>query len=236
MCGQKAEYREGYHPDGTVRYKGYFIGKEPQGEVTHYYPEGTIKAVMNHNGSETTARLYSKDGKFFTSGKYIDRKKTGEWEYRTGDRLLMKDTYQEDKLNGSSYRYDKSSAVAELRTWKSGMLSGPWVLYYDNGNTRFETSYVNGKLEGKIRSNTYEGKLSVEGQYRNNLKDGVWRYYNADGSLQKEIKYVDGKPENDEAEEMKENQEVDRIVSEGRKIPDPANFVNEPDVYMRYAE
>ncbi|MDL2252430.1 hypothetical protein LJC12_06265, partial [Odoribacter sp. OttesenSCG-928-J03] len=42
LCGQKAEYREGYHPDGTVRYKGYFIGKEPQGEVTHYYPEGTI--------------------------------------------------------------------------------------------------------------------------------------------------------------------------------------------------
>ena len=50
--GKAQELKEGHYPDGKLRYKGYFLNGQPAGEVTHYYPDGKVKAVMNHRGEQ----------------------------------------------------------------------------------------------------------------------------------------------------------------------------------------
>ena len=59
---QQREWKESYYPDGKLRYKGYFVGKQPVGEVTQYYPSGQMKARLNYDGEEMTAIIYSKNG------------------------------------------------------------------------------------------------------------------------------------------------------------------------------
>lgn len=47
---QQGELKEGYYADGTLRYRGYFVGKQPVGEMLQYYPSGQLKAKLNYRG------------------------------------------------------------------------------------------------------------------------------------------------------------------------------------------
>ncbi len=230
---QQAELKESYYPDGTLRYKGYFIGKQPVGEVVQYYPSGQMKARLNYDGEETTAVIYSKNGEFTSSGKYLNRKKTGVWEYRKGERLLTREEYSGDKLDGTSFKYYATGGIAESKTWKEGVLSGAWKVFYDNGQLKFETSFVAGKLHGPLRAYRYGGQKSVEGVYRNNVKEGVWRYYDEAGELMRERTYKGGVSESQQEDDLQENEQIRRLENDARKIVDPANFTDEPEVYLQ---
>ncbi len=230
---QQGELKESYYPDGTLRYKGYFVGKQPVGEVVQYYPSGQMKARLNYDGDETTAVIYSKNGEFTSSGKYLNRKKTGVWEYRKGERLLTREEYREDKLDGASFKYYANGEVAESKTWKAGVLDGAWKVFYDNGQLKFETSFVAGKLQGALRAYGYEGKKSVEGEYRNNVKEGVWRYYDETGKLVRERMYKEGVSESQQEDDLQEDAQIRRLENDVKKIIDPANFTDEPEVYLQ---
>ena len=39
--------------------------------------------------------------------------------------------------------------------------------YYINGQLKFESEYLNGKLNGKIKKYYYNGKLEFDGEYLN---------------------------------------------------------------------
>ena len=146
--GRAQELKEGYYPDGKLRYKGYFLNGQPAGEVTHYYPDGKVKAVMNHRGKQAEAVLYSRDGEFKTSGRYMDRKKEGVWEYRKGEKLLLSEEYSGDRLNGAATRYYPTGAVAEVKNWKDGGLSGEYRNDLKEGIWQF--FYPDGKLERTV--------------------------------------------------------------------------------------
>lgn len=233
VTAQQKEWKEAFYANGNTRYKGYFIGKQPVGEVMQYYPSGQLKARLNYHGEETEAVIYSKDGEFTSSGKYLNRKKTGRWGYRKGERLLMQEEYAEDRLNGISRRYYSSGKVAEIRNWKTGILSGDWRMFYDNGQMKFATAFVEGKLEGPLKAYSYEGKLTVEGYYRNNLREGNWRYYDADGKLVRERIYRAGISDTQQEDDLKESEQIRQLETEAIRIVDPADFTDEPEVYMR---
>lgn len=236
-CGglSAQELKEGYFPDGKLRYKGYFVNDQPSGRVTHYYKSGSLRAVMNHKGHEADAVLYGeKDTMFTVSGKYLARKKTGEWLYRRGDILLLKEGYADGLLNGAVTRYFKAGGVAEVKNWKSGVLSGEWKLFYDNGKVRLQAFYVNGKVEGQAKSYNYEGNLVAEGEYKNNLKEGVWHFYDKTGKLTQERSFHLGV--DPEAKDSLETEQVDVLVNMGSKIPDPADFMDDPDAYLKLTE
>jgi len=230
---QQREWKESYYPDGKLRYKGYFVGKQPVGEVTQYYPSGQMKARLNYDGEEMTAIIYSKNGEFTSSGKYLNRKKTGVWEYRKGERLLTQEEYCEDKLSGTSFKYYANGKVAEKKTWSAGVLSGEWKVFYDNGQLKFETVFVAGQLQGPLRAYSYEGKKSVEGMYRNNVKEGVWRYYDGEGKLMRERLYKEGVSERQQEDELEENEQIRQLENDVKKIVDQANFTDEPEVYLQ---
>lgn len=233
---QQPALKEAYYPDGGLRYRGYFAGKQPVGEVTQYYPGGKVKAVLNYKGRETDALIYSKNGEFTSQGKYLDRQKTGSWIYKKGDRLLTEEVYSGGRLEGKALRYYANGKVAEIRTWREGVLSGSWQVFYDNGQLKFETVFVNGKLEGPLKAYDYSGKLTVEGEYKNNRKDGRWRYYTAEGKIRQERYYRDGKTDQQEEDDRQESEQITEMENRARRIADPADFTDEPELYLRITD
>lgn len=231
--GNAQELKEGHYPDGKLRYKGYFQNGQPVGEVTHYYPDGTVKAVMNHQGKQADAVLYSRSGELKISGKYVDRKKEGMWEYRKEEKLLLSEEYAGGLLNGVAIRYFSTGVVADEKTWKDGVLSGDWKLFYETGNLKTEVAFVAGKLNGKLRSYRHDGVLLTEGEYRNDLKEGTWQFYDPDGKLQRTIVYHAGIPENEEEAILEESRRIDELMNSGKKFADPALFKDDPEGYMK---
>lgn len=233
---QERTLKEGNYPNGKIRYRGYFVNGQPDGKVTHYYPDGKVKAEMNHRGETVDAVLFSKNGDLTTAGAYVNKQKEGEWLYKKGSRVIQKEYYKQNKPDGVSERYNAAGQLIEKKSWKAGRLDGEWKIFYDNGKTRFESYYADGKLHGAVKSYTYEGNLVTEGGYKNDLKEGVWRYYDNKGKLVKERHYKAGISDNQQDDDREENKEIDNILKEGQKIVDPAHFVNEPENYMRITE
>lgn len=227
------EMRTGTYPDGGVRYKGRFLAGKPVGELLRFYPDGKLQARLNHRGDSVDAVLYSRDGECTSAGLYLDRKKSGTWEYRKGERLLTTEDYREDRLEGWTMRYFASGTLAERKHWKAGKPDGPWVVYYENGKPRLQGNFSRGKLEGPFRAYGYEGKIRTTGNYREDLKEGEWKYYDEQSGNPRSILYRAGIPENADQLIEAESRRLDRLVEEGKKIPDPAVFQDEPEVYMK---
>ncbi|MEG2276409.1 MAG: hypothetical protein RSC80_01055 [Odoribacter sp.] len=227
------EVRTGVYPDGSIRYKGHFLDGKPVGEWFRYYPDGRIKAKMNHRGDTVEAILYSLKGDYSSSGKYVKQKKEGRWEYRNATCLLVREEYRQNLLEGTSVRYFSSGKEAEKKEWSAGKPEGEWCLYYDNGNLRMRASFKAGKLEGAIKSYRIEGEMSAEGAYKNDLKEGRWIFYDEQGKPFKERVYYSGIPENVEEVEWEESRKLDALLDDGKKIPDPAQFMDDPEMYMR---
>lgn len=236
MYSWAQELKEGYYPDGKIRYRGYFVQGQPQGQLTRYYPDGKVKAVLDHQGNEVTAVLYSQDGLYTTEGVYINRKKEGMWKYQKEKKLLMTEEYRNNQLEGTVTRYYPSGQVAEIRQWKEGVPSGRWRLYYDNGKPRMEAVFVAGKLDGKMTSYEYDGTLAAEGMYRKDLKEGEWKYYDPQKKMEYSRIYHAGVPENAEELENAESRRLDTLLNAAKKIPDPALFTDDPEAYIKLTE
>lgn len=237
MSSVAQEQKEGHYPDGRLRYRGQFMNGEPVGKMTHFYPDGKVKAVMDYGDSGMVdAVLYSKDGHFTMSGRYVNKRKNGKWEYHKEKQLIYTEEYRDDMLDGVSEMFYATGRLSERKHWKAGMPDGNWQLFYDDGQLRMESVFVAGCLNGKVRSFAYTGVLTAEGMYRNDLKDGTWRYYDEFGKLKVEKRYVAGVSADSDAEVLEETKRIDEAVRKAGRIPDPANFVDEPDNYLRMME
>lgn len=227
------ELKQGYYPDGKIRYKGYFVDGKPVGEFIRYYQEGAVQAKMNYQGDTVKAILYSRNGEYTSTGKYVCQKKYGTWEYRKGQQLIARDEYRDDRLYGKSIRYGKGEVVIEQKNWVNGKADGEWNLYFPSGQLRMQSFYVEGSLNGLLKSYSQEGKLKTKGLYSGNLKEGEWEYYDDKGNVIRKQVYHGGISENAEEEELEESRELDALIQSDRKIVDPAAFADDPEAYMR---
>ena len=61
--------------------------------------------------------------------------------------------------------------------------------YYNNGQLKFESEYLNGKIMGKRKEYYENGKLKFEGEYLNGKRNGKGKEYNDKGNLLFEGEY-----------------------------------------------
>ena len=70
-------------------------------------------------------------------------------------------------------------------------MTGHFINYYENGDTKSEGEYINGKKEGMWDWNSEDGKNSMRCNYVNDLQNGIHLFWNEDGT--KELtEFVDG--------------------------------------------
>ncbi|MDT8401068.1 MAG: hypothetical protein RQ743_05180 [Bacteroidales bacterium] len=212
------------YPDGQIMYEAYFTDDRPEGEFKRYDEDGKLTSVLNYTGDTAYAHFYHPNGFIAGKGKYVDRKKTGEWFYYSDyieDHLLMKCLYEDDRAEGICVKYHWNGEIAEKLEYKDGIKSGSWKQYYTDGTPSLEASYQDGKLNGEFRTWHPNGSKEITGLYRKDIRTGPWLFFNRDGTVRKEIKYNMGIPEN-RAELIREETEyLDKLEKEGGKINDP---------------
>jgi antitoxin component YwqK of YwqJK toxin-antitoxin module len=69
---------------------------------------------------------------------------------------------------------------------------GHFVEYHENGGTKSEGEYLEGKEEGIWRDYHVGGQLAAEGCYEAGKEEGVWRFFTTDGKEEQSILYRAG--------------------------------------------
>ena len=81
---------------------------------------------------------------------------------------------------------------------KNSKEHGTFKIYYENGQLKEESNWINGELNGSSRSYFEDGSLEEEGNYINDKKEGEWREEfssNTEKRLTKVVNYVNDKIE-----------------------------------------
>ena len=71
---------------------------------------------------------------------------------------------------------------------------GVVTTYRADGSRLAEATYARGVLHGPYRDFWSNGRVSMEGQYRDGLQDGEWRLYDRDtGELREVLRFAAGR-------------------------------------------
>jgi antitoxin component YwqK of YwqJK toxin-antitoxin module len=128
---------------------------------------------------------------------------------------MLKETYQDGKLEGETIIYTMSGNPLEVKTFKNGLLNGaykyykeegidtygdyedglktgPWVEHKYNEGGVDEGSYIKGKRNGpwKVGATNLYGKC--EGEFKDDMKHGTWNYWKHNGKKWKKEQWDSG--------------------------------------------
>jgi len=89
--------------------------------------------------------------------------------------------------NGIIKSYYGPKKIRARISYVKGILDGPSIWYYENGNLRSEKTYDKGRLNGYVREYFESGFMDEEYFVRQGIRDGINRIYWENGAL-KEIR------------------------------------------------
>ena len=81
----------------------------------------------------------------------------------------------------------------EMRTCKDGKWNGIAQVFFNDGKINIEGNYREDHLNGIFKTYYENGKLASEGNYVNDKPDGLSKNYDKEGNLILETIYIDGK-------------------------------------------
>jgi len=178
--GEKhGKWREMYENSKIPKYEGEFFNGKPVGTFTYYYPNKVLKSIMifDKNPDISRCTMYDETGKKNAFGKYLKKEKDSIWTY-----------------------YSPPGFISYKETFRNGMLHGEKIVYYPPANDRTlvqqvfqQYAYVNGILEGPVKEFFPDGKLKLEGVYRDNNFHGEVKKYHPNGKLFFHERYKNGK-------------------------------------------
>ncbi len=93
---------------------------------------------------------------------------------------------------GTWKAYDNNVLVSE-GTYKEGYRDGQFTDYYIDKEPKSRTTFVNGKVNGKVTTWHPNGKIATEKEFKNGVEDGSDIIYNEDGEVRSESHYANGK-------------------------------------------
>ncbi len=213
------------YPDNTVMYEGFFKDNYPVGEFRRYYENGTLRSVLiySQNGNATEAKIYHQNGYLAATGRYIDRKKDGLWQFYSeiiNGYKVIEETYSGNLRHGTSVKLYPDGTIAEKLNFVNDTAQGDWLKYYDNGNICLKSNLLNGKIKGKFEAWFENGNLQFSGEYLNDKRDGTWSVYEKDGSLKYRMEYSRGITSNRQMD-LDSSDYLDSLEENKGRIPDP---------------
>jgi antitoxin component YwqK of YwqJK toxin-antitoxin module len=178
-------------------YEGMFKNDHPTGIFKYYYPNDSVRAVVNFhpNGKTAYARLFHPNGKRMGEGKYVGKEiKDSVWTfYDESGKLLSREKYKEGKKEGVSFVYLPDGSISQLRTFRDGVEHGPFKDFFGKDLIKASGSYENGHMEGRVAYYYPNGVEVAAGYYRNGVKNGAWIYKTEEGKIKEKELYINGK-------------------------------------------
>ena len=148
-----------YHDNGNIQSEGLFLKNYKNGEWISFDSLGTkISSQVFENGKtgDLPFREFYNDGTIKLNGQFYRGYKSGKWEY-----------------------FDKTGFKTDQKTFSNDKLNGLHVRYYGR-NSKEVTEYAKNKKNG-IWQVWEDGKLSYDGNYKDDKRAGIWKSFDDDG-------------------------------------------------------
>ncbi len=135
--------------------------------------------------------------------------------------------------------FNKNNSVVKYninnldKYWENGIENGVWRQYHENNKVKIEMRIENGKRNSVYYKYYQSGRFEIKGKYKDDSMHGTWEYYNKSGKLLKKIEYIDGVAENQKELDAEQDEYLRKLEENGKRLVDPANFINNPEEYMR---
>jgi antitoxin component YwqK of YwqJK toxin-antitoxin module len=115
------------------------------------------------------------------------------WMFFLTGMVLMSCSGKFDGKNGKRVVYfEGTEKVSQSVDYKDGKKSGWWLEYYENGNAKVKSRYMNDTLQDSWLYYYKDGTFSDIQIFKNGKKEGRWKKFNEKGMLYSEIFYKDG--------------------------------------------
>jgi antitoxin component YwqK of YwqJK toxin-antitoxin module len=177
-------------------YEGMFKNDQPIGKFKYYYPNDSVRAIVNFhaNGNTAYARLFHPNGKRMGEGKYTGKEiKDSVWTfYDESGKLLSREKYKAGKKEGTSFVYLPDGSISQLRNFKDGVEHGPFKDFFSKDVVKASSNYENGKMEGRVSYYYPNGVEAAAGYFRNGVKNGAWIYKTEEGKIKEKELYING--------------------------------------------
>lgn len=166
------------------------------GKLRLTYDDASLLAVGSaaagkKTGTWTYYRRNTAGTKKLSEGAYKDGQKTGLWSYYDEKgKLIAKNNYLWNKLNGSAIVYHPNGVFQTETDYKNGLKNGRYREYYENGNPKEISFYIDGKKNGQVNLYYFSGKRLAIGQCKNDMKNGKWVFYRESGTVESEGIYT----------------------------------------------
>lgn len=195
--GRKQGYWKKKDDKDKLIYEGEFKDDKPVGKFKYYYPNDSLRALVNfkESGKVAYAKLFHMNGKRMGEGKYVNvETKDSIWTYYDElGVLISKDSYKMGKKQGVCAVYFPDGGVSEERSYKEDIQNGPFKQFFEPKVLRGQGAYVNGLLEGRVSYYYPNGTEVAAGYYKKGLKTGPWIYKTESGKIREKELYKDGK-------------------------------------------
>lgn len=199
-----------YHENGNIASEGSLRNGEPDGYWKTFYENGTLKSEGNRKNFQLDSiwTFYNEEGNKTLVINYLEGKKNGaRVTYRENEYIeehfvndqkqgLTTVYFSNGKVksttnfingleNGLSKTFNEEGVVVLLVEYKSGFVvsresinhtdmkgdqQGRWVFFWDNGKIRLEGNFRDGRKHGYFKSYDRNGDLLTVEKYDNGIK------------------------------------------------------------------
>lgn len=225
-----------YHPNGNVRYEGFFIDDIPQGTFTRYHRNGVMQSqkVFDDDGS-CSIEYFWENGRKAAKGRFnANRERDGLWHiYYTEGSLLSIINYKNGQAEGEVTLFYPGTSIKLLDcSYKDAKLHGEYIKYFNTGRKMIEGNYKNGLRHGHFTFYTPDGFIDEEGYYHHGIKQGEWTRFTL-GEVSEQLNYIDGRPENYEDIMQEWEDRFDWAKDNQHLFRDPHEYFDNPYEFFR---
>ncbi|WP_315817457.1 hypothetical protein [Paraflavitalea speifideaquila] len=191
------------YEDTAILLNVYFLDEEltiKDGTFVLYHPkkQKAIEGRFIENVKQGIWKVWYENGQLKDSGCYINNYQTGIWHSWNDSGQLVAIKHYEDsiKITGTIRGYinprEKRAPLLAGDT-SVGILDGPSMSFYPNGQVRDSGDYRFNRKEGPWKYKYSNGNLESKGGYIRNIQFGEWEYYRENGMRSTKEKYENNK-------------------------------------------
>ncbi len=192
-------FQQFFYQSGQLASEGTMRHGQPDGYWKSYYENGILKSEGNRTNYKLDSvwKFYNSEGKEILEITYLDGKRNG---YKTSwlDRETIREHYINDIKEGPTQYYHPDGWKKLEIPFVKGLEQGTGKEYNQNGEIITITEYKKGFIVERLKINRKDkfnrkqgkwisfwdnGKIHLEGTYKNDKKNGYFKEYSEKGDL-----------------------------------------------------